>query len=705
MRSRGSIVSQFLIAFCAFAVLIAIAAVVGYLGLAHQDSAAKQLTGRDYVLQQAAGRMQQDFTTSQQSISGFALSGRGDALGPISQSRTDFGTQMVILQRVAPAGLRSLVLRQAQAGTQLFAVADQVATLRPASAAARGLASGTSAIAGKFYAANSGMQETLASEVRRLTAESRHSLRIGLAWSAAAVALAVALILILSISMVRSITAPLRALTAAVRTLTSGDRSARVTMAGSAEVRKVAESVNTMADENDRLRGQEEERTRLRALAREAGIRIRQHLITEDVLREASAAITKCVAADLAAMRLAEEGNPRYGDSSQRDWLPVSFPGALSANFHAWASELLRSQSSTVIQDVRGTEGEVLPPAIREPLIQQGVVSHMATPFGVGAELYGVIELERVEPGHPWTAAEVEAIQSLAADLGRGLQHARLYEDENRLVEQLKTLDQTKSDFFATVSNELRAPLTSIEGYVEMLRDEDAGKITGAQERMLETIARNAIRLRNLIEDLFMLSKIESGAFQAAARPVNLLDVVRDAAQVLQPSVDGTGLTLTVTCPDQGLMVSGDAGQLDRVVMNLLSNAAKFTPPGGQIRLSAARVGDAAVLSVSDTGIGIPAKDKEAVFSRFFRASNAVRRSIPGTGLGLTIVATIIADHGGSVDVQSNEGVGTTVTVRLPLLPAGRGAMAGMPVGGVPVGGVPAGEVPAGEVPMGVAHR
>jgi two-component system, OmpR family, phosphate regulon sensor histidine kinase PhoR len=151
---------------------------------------------------------------------------------------------------------------------------------------------------------------------------------------------------------------------------------------------------------------------------------------------------------------------------------------------------------------------------------------------------------------------------------------------------------------------------------------------------------------------------------------VNLVEVVRDAAQVVQPSVTGTGLTLAVTCPDDGLVVNGDVSQLDRVLMNLLSNAAKFTSPGGRIRLNAARDGDVAVLTVSDTGIGIPDKDKEALFGRFFRASNAVRRSIPGSGLGLAIVSSIVAEHGGTVTVQSTEGVGTTFTVRLPLLPA-----------------------------------
>jgi two-component system phosphate regulon sensor histidine kinase PhoR len=670
MRARGSILSQALVAFSAFAVLIAIAAAVGYLGLAHQNSATKQLTGQDYVLQLAAGRMQRDFTASELSITSFALGDRIAPLAPVSRYRTDFAAQVAILHRYAQPGMAGLVAKQSRAGTELFAAADAIGKLPLASAQAARLASRTSRIAGSFDMANSTMQEDIAADVRQLTERSKHSLSAGLAWSAAAIAVAVALILMACLSTVRSITRPLRSLAATVRRLASGDRAARAKVAGSAEVREVAQSVNTMARENDRLRDQEQEHARLRALAREAGIRIREPLGAEDVLREASTAITQCVRSDLAVLRLVEDEHPRYAGCARKDWLPVKLLTDPSPDFENWANGLLKDQSSMVVQDVRGEEGDVLPPSVREPLLRYGVVSHMATPFGIGSELYGIVELERTRPGQPWTPAEVDAIQSIAADIGRGLKHGRLYETENGLVEQLKRLNQAKSDFFATVSHELRAPLTSIEGYLEMLRDEDAGPVSAAQERMLETIGRNAIRLRNLIEDLFMLSKIESGGAQTVLRPVNLVDVVRDAAQVLLPSVAGTGLTMTVTCPDESLVVNGDGSQLDRVVMNLLSNAAKFTPPGGRISLTAARDGDTAVMSVGDTGIGIPEKDKDALFGRFFRASNAVRRSIPGTGLGLAIVSSIIAEHGGEVTVQSAEGVGTTFRVRLPLLPA-----------------------------------
>ena len=112
--------------------------------------------------------------------------------------------------------------------------------------------------------------------------------------------------------------------------------------------------------------------------------------------------------------------------------------------------ELLRTQSSVVIQDVLGPEGDQLQPAIRDALREAGVVSHLVTPFGVGSEMLGVIAAERLHYGQPWTDAEVDAVESIAADLGRGLHHARLYEEENRLVEELQSVDRAKSDFVAT---------------------------------------------------------------------------------------------------------------------------------------------------------------------------------------------------------------------------------------------------------------
>jgi two-component system phosphate regulon sensor histidine kinase PhoR len=259
-------------------------------------------------------------------------------------------------------------------------------------------------------------------------------------------------------------------------------------------------------------------------------------------------------------------------------------------------------------------------------------------------------------------------VESVAADVGRGLHHARLFEAENRLVDELRGVDQVKSDFLATVSHELRTPLTSIAGYIEILRDRTAGPLTPGQEQMLDSVDRNTVRLRHLIEDVLTLSKIESGTFTSMMRPVNLGEIIAADVTALQPAAAAKGLALSWQDIDRSLMVSGDSGQLDRLVMNLLSNAVKFTPEGGSVSVDTGCDGGLAVLRVSDTGIGIPERERKDLFTRFFRASNAVEESIPGTGLGLAIVRTIVANHHGDLDMTSLEGRGTTVTVRIPLL-------------------------------------
>ena len=146
------------------------------------------------------------------------------------------------------------------------------------------------------------------------------------------------------------------------------------------------------------------------------------------------------------------------------------------------------------------------------------------------------------------------------------------------------------------------------------------------------------------------------------------------AADSARPDAEAKGVTLTADRPDGDLVVSGDADQLDRALANLLSNAVKFTPGGGQVWAGAAAAPPVppfrqpvAEVTIRDTGIGVPEADQQRLFEQFFRASNAVRQAIQGTGIGLTIVRSIVANHHGTIDLHSREGEGTTVVIRLPL--------------------------------------
>jgi signal transduction histidine kinase/CHASE3 domain sensor protein len=672
MRPRWSLISQLLVAFAIFAVVIGVSAGAAYLTAARQAAAIKQLTSHYQALQAADAGLEADFIGAAFAAHNFALTGDLGYLRPLASLQAEFDANLATINRLATPKLRPLVTTQARTGTQWFDLMPGIATAKPRTPAARGIMRTSATLAKQFVAANNVMQRSMHASIVRLTESSHRALSEGLIWSAAALAVAVLLVLAASLSTLYTIGKPLRALTATVRRLTAGDHSARAAVRGAAEVREVAVTVNAQADEAARLRAQEAESNRLRAMAREAGLRIREHLVTGEVLNEARLALELNLDADIAYLRLMEGGKIAEPVGNTPSWLLPSevIQESISQEVLDGINRLFRAQASHIVQDMMNVDAPLLPPELREHLRGAGIVSQLITPFGTGSNLLGLIVLQRTRPGHPWTAAEVDAVESIAADLGRGLNQARLYEAENRLVDELKTLDRAKSDFFATVSHELRAPLTTIEGYVELLSDGEAGEITPQQRKMLETIDRSSVRLRNLVEDLFTLSRLELET-STVMRPVDLGSVITEVVDAVKPSVAAGHLTLDCDLPAVPLMVEGDAGQLERVLINLLSNAVKFTPDGGHVDVSARTEDGLILVTVNDTGIGIPERDQKELFTRFFRASNATSRRIPGTGLGLAIVRMIVTNHGGEVWLESTDGVGTTVTLRLPRLPDG----------------------------------
>jgi signal transduction histidine kinase len=297
--------------------------------------------------------------------------------------------------------------------------------------------------------------------------------------------------------------------------------------------------------------------------------------------------------------------------------------------------------------------------------------SLLLIPFGTGQELMGALALVRNQGGRSWIEPEIEAVQSLARDLGRALDHARLYEAEERHVAELRSLDRAKTGFLASSSHDLRTPLTNIIGNIEIIQDKEAGPLTAQQTAMLDAVSRNGRRLLSLIEDMMTISKIQLGAFTSNLCPVDLAGLIPEPVDLVMSSMQDGGITFDVRAPAEGLMVNGDAGQLGRVLTNLLTNAAKYTPPGGKVTCTAGAKDDDAVLVVRDTGMGIPADEQESLGTPFFRASNAVQRQIQGSGLGLSIVRTVVGQHNGKLELESAEGAGTTVTVRIPLLRSG----------------------------------
>lgn len=245
----------------------------------------------------------------------------------------------------------------------------------------------------------------------------------------------------------------------------------------------------------------------------------------------------------------------------------------------------------------------------------------------------------------------------------------RALEREETAVDHLRALDSAKDDFVSTVSHELRTPLTSIVGSTELLTDGLAGELTSKQRQMIQVIDRNAERLLALANDLLLLAAHEASTVAAQFEPLDLRGVVASSHTTVMPLLAQRDLDLRPELPGDPVMVNGDPHYLERAVTNLLTNAIKFTPDGGSIRIRTGICEDGThcFLAVSDTGIGIPADELENVFIRFFRSSNVQPDAIQGTGLGLAIVRSIVESHRGQIDVQSEPGVGTTFTVTLPI--------------------------------------
>jgi PAS domain S-box-containing protein len=242
--------------------------------------------------------------------------------------------------------------------------------------------------------------------------------------------------------------------------------------------------------------------------------------------------------------------------------------------------------------------------------------------------------------------------------------------------------ERLKDQFVSLISHELRTPLSSILGYLELVLDDPDQPLTDVQRSHLGIVERNAQRLLRLVGDLLFTAQVEAGRFTLQPEDVDLPAVLRAAEETARVAAAAGGVELVLDVPDVALVVRGDAVRLGQACDNLVSNAVKFTPAGGRVTLSLRagwQTADGAVtdeqrpgatpvarIAVTDTGYGIPAAELDRLFTRFFRASTARRNAVKGVGLGLSITKAITTAHGGSLDVTSVEGQGTTFTLTLP---------------------------------------
>jgi signal transduction histidine kinase/DNA-binding response OmpR family regulator len=261
-----------------------------------------------------------------------------------------------------------------------------------------------------------------------------------------------------------------------------------------------------------------------------------------------------------------------------------------------------------------------------------------------------------------------------AGQVTTAIRNANAYQEERRRAEALAEIDRAKTLFFSNVSHEFRTPLTLMMGPIEewLFRHEN---LSPADREQINMVHRNGLRMQKLVNTLLDFSRIEAGRVQAVYKPTDLPAFTAELAGVFRSTVEKAGIKLVVDCPSISRSVHIDREMWEKIVLNLVSNAFKFTFEG-QITVAVKEEDGHAVLSVRDTGTGIPESELPNLFKRFYRVPDARGRTYEGSGIGLSLIQELVRFHGGTIEVESAEGLGSTFTIRLPLgrdhLPAER---------------------------------
>lgn len=291
----------------------------------------------------------------------------------------------------------------------------------------------------------------------------------------------------------------------------------------------------------------------------------------------------------------------------------------------------------------------------------------LAIPLHCSGQVEGVLVVG-VNPCFPPAGAYYDFLEVLASAVAGALSAALAHEEQRKRAEALAELDRAKTTFFANVSHEFRTPLTLLLGPLQQaLADEDRPE----RREQLELAERGALRLLKQVNTLLDVARAEAGQTRPALEPVDLAGATAELTGVFRSAFEAAGLTLEVDCPPLPKPVPLDREMWEKIILNLLSNALKFTFTGGA-EVQVAVAGDRARLTVTDTGTGIPADELPRLFERFHRVRGARSRSHEGSGLGLVLVKDLVEAHGGTVGVDSRLGQGTTLTVDLPFATAQR---------------------------------
>lgn len=371
--------------------------------------------------------------------------------------------------------------------------------------------------------------------------------------------------------------------------------------------------------------------------------------------------VTRVAYADL------EPDNDRF--TIRHDWRvegAISTVGVYSLDlFGSRATSNLRIGRTLMIDDV---DRELTADDGANMFNQIGIKAIICCPLVKQGRLVAMMAVHQERP-RTWSADDVALVETVVDRCWAHIERVRS-------MEALREADRRKSEFLATLAHELRNPLAPIRNALELLRL--SGDKPAMLERVRGTMERQVDQMVHLINDLLDIARISSGKMVLQIERVDMQSVIASAVETSLPLIEAGGHELALDLPDAAIWVDVDTVRLSQVLSNLLSNASKYTPQHGRIGISARISGDAVVIDVSDTGIGIATHDLERVFDMFSQAPHSIGISKGGLGIGLSLVRRLVSLHGGSVSASSaGAGHGSTFTIRLPCMPA---APAGTPV-------------------------
>jgi signal transduction histidine kinase len=323
------------------------------------------------------------------------------------------------------------------------------------------------------------------------------------------------------------------------------------------------------------------------------------------------------------------------------------------------AGSVLTSGEPAIVEDVQADERHY--DAVGQ---QVGFDSRslLAVRLSVQERPIGVLEAINKRGGERFGQDDLETLSALAAHAAVAIENARLVEALRKAYDELDELDKLKSDFIAIASHELRTPLTLILLYAGMLQE----SVDECAEPQLDAVMRAGMRLKQIIETMLNLRYLETGEMELAEARVDLGQLLRRACEDYQDLARVKGLRISASLPDRQVDVEADAEKLRVVLDNLISNAVKFTPSGGRVQLSLRIVEEGVQIAVSDTGVGIPPRERERVFDPFYQVEDHMTRHHGGMGLGLSVVKGLVALHGGRVWAESGPEGGSRFVVVLP---------------------------------------